>query len=220
MAFSLYFPINDNIIPVILYLCSAARTAVFQMQGDNAYDHVWYYGTGMNEITFKVQACSEVQIALARYVGQTYDAYEVVIGAYNNKITAIRDKVGAATDVATQITTDILSCTEARWFWISWGGGRELLVGKGSLIGSHVILAWSEADASWAEAVSFTTSMNTKGLFEMTIGEGRATQQTRHIGPLLFQCWSSVDGESTLKQHWVNISCSLDQASYLVILSG
>ena len=37
-----------------------------------------------------------------------------------------------------------------------------------------------------------------------------ATQQTRGIRPMLFQCWASVeDVGPTLKQHWVNASCLL-----------
>ena len=34
-----------------------------------------------------------------------------------------------------------------------------------------------------------------------------AIEQTRDVGSMLFQCWSSVvDGGSTLKLHWVHVS--------------
>ena len=36
------------------------------------------------------------------------------------------------------------------------------------------------------------------------------SQQTRDIHPMLHQCWASVvDGEPTLVQHWVRVSCLL-----------
>ena len=36
------------------------------------------------------------------------------------------------------------------------------------------------------------------------------TQQTRHVDPMLFECWPAVsDVGSTFKQHWVNVSCLL-----------
>ena len=35
-------------------------------------------------------------------------------------------------------------------------------------------------------------------------------QQARDVEPLLFKCWANVeDGGSTLKQHWLNVSCLL-----------
>ena len=37
-----------------------------------------------------------------------------------------------------------------------------------------------------------------------------APQQTRHIDPMLDQCWADVvDGGPTLVQHWVDVSCFL-----------
>ena len=37
-------------------------------------------------------------------------------------------------------------------------------------------------------------------------------QQARDVEPLLFKCWANVeDGGSTLKQHWLNVSCLLSQ---------
>ena len=37
-----------------------------------------------------------------------------------------------------------------------------------------------------------------------------ASQQTRGIHPILFQCWHTVfDAGPTLKQHWVNVPCLL-----------
>ena len=39
---------------------------------------------------------------------------------------------------------------------------------------------------------------------------GSTSQQTRDNHPMLFQCWASVKSRnSTLKQHWVNVMCSL-----------
>ena len=35
-------------------------------------------------------------------------------------------------------------------------------------------------------------------------------QQTRYIDPMLVQCWTSVvDGDPTLDQHWIDVSCLL-----------
>ena len=39
---------------------------------------------------------------------------------------------------------------------------------------------------------------------------GQLSQQTRHVDPILGSFWPSVvDGETTLAQHWVNVTCLL-----------
>ena len=35
------------------------------------------------------------------------------------------------------------------------------------------------------------------------------TQQTRDVDPMLGYCWANEDGEPTLTQHWVNVTCLL-----------
>ena len=52
------------------------------------------------------------------------------------------------------------------------------------------------------------------------------TQQTRHINPMVVQCWASVvDGGPALDHHWVDVSCllgiiySIQYNKYLAVLS-
>ena len=41
------------------------------------------------------------------------------------------------------------------------------------------------------------------------------SQQTRHVDPMFFYCWADVaDGEPTLKQHWINVSCLMGWGRY------
>ena len=55
-------------------------------------------------------------------------------------------------------------------------------------------------------------------LFTCIVGSTR--QQTRHIDPMLGQCWASVvDGGPTLAQRWVDVSCLLD-LSYVHSIAG
>ena len=55
-----------------------------------------------------------------------------------------------------------------------------------------------------AKLLSMFSALNSRRL------DTCATQHTRGIHPMLFQCWPTVfDAGPTLKQHWVNASCLL-----------
>ena len=61
------------------------------------YGQVWVPVRGAS-IVFKVQACGSASIALSQmYRVVTDGAYEVVIGAENNRRTYIRQKLGKVT---------------------------------------------------------------------------------------------------------------------------
>ena len=108
---------------------------------------------------------------MSQYLGVTsVGAYEVVIGGYNNKLSAVRSSVSGP-DEKTASTDNILSCTEPRWFWISWNAG-ELHFGRGNAVEEDVVISWKEANVGWVEGVGITTAMNNKGVWDFTTVSG------------------------------------------------
>ena len=155
------------------YFFISVRSAVFTTPGDYKYEHAWYSSSTHTSVVFKVEACAEAHVALSKYVGITsISAYEVVIGGYNNKLSAVRSSVSGA-DEKTAITDDILSCSEPRWFWISWTGG-ELHFGKGTIVEEDVVISWKEANIGWVEGVGITTARNNKGIWDFAAIPGTA----------------------------------------------
>ena len=57
-------------------------------------------------------------------------------------------------------TDDFLSCSEERFFWISWNGGH-ISVGRGQVVGHHMIIAFQAISGYPIKALSFSTDGST-----------------------------------------------------------
>ena len=91
---------------------------------ERSYSYFWLVSE-IEHITFQVQACAEASIVLSKTPEVTdSNAYEIIIGYYNNAKTIIRTEVGSESRVASADTVDVLSCDEARTFWISTLNGH------------------------------------------------------------------------------------------------
>ena len=128
---------NDLSYIVLFFLVDDIFTAI--TSGVYEYKYVWIE-TEKNSITFSVAACQEAYIALAK-VPDSSAAYEVALGIYNKKECALRATVKGA-DIVKAITDNIIVCGYARDIWISWEDFGEIKVGKGTKVGSDVILQW------------------------------------------------------------------------------
>lgn len=57
--------------------------------GDGNYEHLWLTTNETNSLVFLVKSCGEAKIMLSHEVDDKVDAFEVDIGSYNNRRTAI-----------------------------------------------------------------------------------------------------------------------------------
>ena len=163
------------------------RSAGFNTPGDYKYEHAWYAVPSQTSVVFRLEACKEAHIALSKYLAITsIDTYEVAIGAYDNKISAIRSSVGGE-DEKTASTPDILGCTVPLWYWISWVDGG-ITLGTGSIVGESVVLSWEDAQVEWVEAVGLTTAMNQRGIWEFTTLPGEITNVHNTRFQTLIKC--------------------------------
>ena len=129
------------------------------------YASAWISMLGNSSLKFKVRAGGDVYLALSELTGHTQSlTYEIVIGCGNNSQSQIRQSVNG--EVKTRATTtDILSGSEMRPFWISWKRGA-ILVGHGDTIGERSFLMWKPDSPHDINAVSMTTGEDRMGAWE------------------------------------------------------
>ena len=78
------------------------------------YDETWVSVFEKTSMVISVVACEDAYIALALYPGAVgTEAYELVIGAFQNQYTVLRRTINGNNEVQ-EDTKDILSCDEGR----------------------------------------------------------------------------------------------------------
>jgi len=91
-----------------------------------------------------IQACGDVYVALAGFLGITdTSVYEVLLGGNGNREVAIRDGIRGRTLTSRDVTAP-LHCTQSRWFWIDWSVGISL--GSDMVVGDSELLVLMPAD--------------------------------------------------------------------------
>ena len=88
------------------------------------------------------------------------DAREVWIGRNDNNQTSILLGVNGQA-VATEWSHQLLSCSEARWLWLSWNDGY-IQLGSGSVVGAHVIVFWQDPDRLPVHAIALASAVEAK----------------------------------------------------------
>ena len=149
-------------------LSVAAITSVFYTHDQYDYDQVWLSVLDQESIVFRVRACGEAHIGLARYPGiSNVEMYEVVIGGWTNTKSAIRRMLQGALEAELD-ETGILHCNQSRTFWINWPGGR-IAFGRGSIVGQREMLYWQDPNPRLINGLGFTTSRGFIGTWEFSI---------------------------------------------------
>ena len=89
-------------------------------------------------------------------------AYEVLLGFSLNGRSSISKK-GDPDKTVAEFTPDILSCTETRFFWVSWGG-FVISVGKGRDVGYNTLMSLNDISASAVDVnvVGFSGAISTE----------------------------------------------------------
>lgn len=65
-------------------------------------------------------------------------------------------------NIAQEETISILSCQQARDFWVSWAGGH-IAVGTGLDVGHSSILSWTDPEFEPFDSVTLSTGSNVEG---------------------------------------------------------
>lgn len=93
-------------------------------------------------LTFMIKAKCDAHIALSANYGELHKkTIEIVIGADHNTRSLIKDGVEGSIR-AEALTANVLSGSELRYFWISWGNFK-IEVGRGSHYGDGKFLKWN-----------------------------------------------------------------------------
>jgi hypothetical protein len=131
------------------------------------YDYMWYSPFSKTSVLFKVRACSDVHILLAKHFAIADDGvYEIVIGALSNQLSLIRYGIGG-TILVQQNTQNVLHCSYAQWFWIDWS--RGISVGTGYQVGDSAFLQINELPHRFdIGALSVATGQAIDGYWEFT----------------------------------------------------
>lgn len=124
-------------------------------------------------VLFKVRACSEVYVLLAKFFGVTaFGVYEILIGGQGNSKLEIRHGVGG-TLLAEKQMTNLLHCSQSRWFWVDWSKG--IYVGSGQYISDSALLSVSTSlmpEQFPIYATAFSTGASSNGDWEFTTVPG------------------------------------------------
>lgn len=115
----------------------------------NSYSYHSLSDIGINATTrtslvFTVRACNDAHIGLfTAYPSMTQNRfYEIVIGGWANSKSVIRkEKQGYAW--AQKHQRNLLSCTNAQPFWVSWNNGH-IKVGTGQQVNSNTFMEWTD----------------------------------------------------------------------------
>ena len=128
------------------------------------YHDVWLTSVSRKFVVFLVRACRDAHIRLSRFYGSRGgDVFEVRIGAINNTRTEVQGPFldGPIRSVA---TPDVLSCNEARPFWISWSD-THVRVGSGGQVGGNELVEQDFQNFS-IHSLTFSTSIEVNGTWE------------------------------------------------------
>lgn len=126
---------------------------------------------------FSVRACSSAQIALAETLGNLEtNAYEIILGAYDNTQTFIRKQVGGdeAEEGNSVETPGILDCHSYRDFYISWNDGT-IEVGSGHS-SSHALLTWHDSNPHEIRDFAMATGPAGSGTWKFPQTSGEISQ--------------------------------------------
>ncbi|XP_053392841.1 uncharacterized protein LOC123564258 isoform X1 [Mercenaria mercenaria] len=118
-------------------------------------------------LTFMIKAKCDAHIALSANYGELHKkTIEVVIGAEHNTRSMIKDGIEGSVR-AEALTANVLSGSELRYFWISWGD-YKIEVGRGSHYGDGKFLKWNLPDNKRFDITSLAvaTDNTSHGQFE------------------------------------------------------
>ena len=142
---------------------------------------MWLSVRDVTSVTFRLRACNDAHVALSETKGITaIRAYEVKIGSSGNKISAIKDGPQGRS-LVTKSTKDILSCSQSRWFWLSWPTVGTVYFGEGRYVGENVVMSVNNIiEAYNVKALGISTGWGATGTWQFSADTGTH---------LMSHCW-------------------------------
>ena len=141
-----------------------------------AYNTSWVDVVGKSSMVFQVKACSDVHLALARIPGEAQvQAYEVVIGGWENSKSVIRSFPQQMPPASEKDTPGILKCGEFVWFWVSWLDGK-IRLGTGQEVGEAEVMSWTHdtGEVRSVHSVGLSTGTGHLGRFRIQYFDGQS----------------------------------------------
>ncbi|XP_048247355.1 uncharacterized protein LOC124145114 [Haliotis rufescens] len=119
---------------------------------------------GTTSFKFKVRASNDAHLVLLQADGVTDEnAYEVVIGGWNNTQSVIRKGMAQANRVTTRHTP--LFAFHSHDFWISWENG-VIAVGTGMEVGVGTFMSWTDPSPHAVRDIAVYTGWGSTGLWQ------------------------------------------------------
>ncbi|XP_035695721.1 uncharacterized protein LOC118429347 [Branchiostoma floridae] len=122
-----------------------------------------------HRFTFEVKATNDVHVALSSQNQDLANMYEIVIGGWSNRKSAIRRRK-QGTNRGTTWTSGINSKTEYRKFWITWSPDGTIAVGRGGETQSF--MQWTDPDPLPINYAGYTTGWGSTGLWRFCPNAG------------------------------------------------
>ncbi|XP_063409099.1 uncharacterized protein LOC134692571 [Mytilus trossulus] len=109
------------------------------------------YGRKKSEtLVFEIKICVQAKLFLANseIMADSTLRYEILIGGWGNKITALRRSDGNDTNnVSEKFNIDgLLDCNQYRLLWASWED-ETLTLGTGGILGQNVQCSWTDPNS-------------------------------------------------------------------------
>ena len=144
--------------------------------GDRDYHHVWTTPIPNEQtFTFSVTACKEAIVVLSQTPGDTLkSAYELTIGSSDNTKSVLKKVVDEEFEIVAEVNSfDILDCSIATSFWITWSDGI-IKVGRGDRF-MYQFLIWEDPEENYPRihAISLTNE-NNNALWRFQRDQGKA----------------------------------------------
>ena len=129
---------------------------------------------GHNFLIFSVQACSDAHLALSTIPGNTKVlTYEIVIGAFGNTRSIIKDQIGRGNGVKKDVRTpNILDCNRMSDFWISWKF-NTIRMGGGGVPFMYEKISWQDPNFHSVYSIGLMTGFGSTGVWKINSPRGR-----------------------------------------------
>ncbi|XP_078573549.1 uncharacterized protein LOC144860254 [Branchiostoma floridae x Branchiostoma japonicum] len=150
----LFFITNCLLAPTLE--CDVAYTGY----STTSYRYQWHQPEIQGSVfKFSVKARNDAHIALSPHNGDSDPMYEILIGGWGNTWSAIRRRKQGPSMVEVR-TSNIVSSSSYRNFWISWNSIGTISVGRE---GYSAFMQWRDTDLLPIRYAGFTTGWGSTG---------------------------------------------------------